>query len=331
MHQDKTLEHWLSEYLTDGIHLNANELIRYRHHTKKISLNPTRTPAARLAGSYVSKLKGRGMEFDESRHYQAGDDIRAIDWRVTARTGKTHTKIYREERERPIYIVTDLSTSMQFGSEFMFKAVQAAHVSALIAWAGIARGDKLGALAFNQTAHIECKPKSRQSAVLQLIHQIIELQQQALAMQKSKPPATTDNALFNQNCARLLRLAKPGSLIWIVSDFHHLDEQTLRILSDLNRHSEVRAAAIYDPMEYQLPVTQNKQLLSITDGTTKRALTLGDNTVNQRYSDWATQRNSRLSEALERSQIAGFNVSAGLPLLAQSLAVQPRRYVLESQ
>ncbi len=103
---------WLSKYQSDGVNLGIKELIYYQGKTALLNLSPRKTVQAKLAGAYLAKTKGRGMEFDEARHYQAGDDIRAIDWRVTARTGKTHTKLYREEKERPVFVLTDLSSSM---------------------------------------------------------------------------------------------------------------------------------------------------------------------------------------------------------------------------
>ena len=121
------IEKWLSKYQSNGVDLGIKELIHYQGKTALLNLSPRKTVQAKLAGAYLAKTKGRGMEFDEARHYQAGDDIRAIDWRVTARTGKTHTKLYREEKERPVFVLTDLSSSMQFGTQFLFKSVQAAH------------------------------------------------------------------------------------------------------------------------------------------------------------------------------------------------------------
>ena len=151
---------WLAKYHSDGVNLGIKELIHYQGKTSLLNLSPRKTVQAKLAGAYLAKTKGRGMEFDEARHYQAGDDIRAIDWRVTARTGKTHTKLYREEKERPVFVLTDLSSSMQFGTQFLFKSVQAAHLSALIAWSARKRGDRIGGLVFNQHTPLPLPHKS---------------------------------------------------------------------------------------------------------------------------------------------------------------------------
>ena len=134
MQQVAEIRQWLDELHSDGIHLRLHELLRYQRQTQWLDLSPKQQIQNKLAGSYLAKSKGRGMEFDEVRHYQSGDDVRTIDWRVTARTGKVHTKLFREEKERPVFICTDLSQSMQFGSTLLFKSVQAAHLAAMIAW-----------------------------------------------------------------------------------------------------------------------------------------------------------------------------------------------------
>jgi uncharacterized protein (DUF58 family) len=149
---------WLKQHAVDGVHLTIKQLLYYQGKTALLDLNPRRTNQARLAGAYLAKTKGRGMEFDEARHYQPGDDIRTIDWRVTARTGKTHTKLYREEKERPVFLLVDLSNSLHFGTQLLFKSVQAAHLASLIAWVATQRGDRIGGLVINNRQHLEFKP-----------------------------------------------------------------------------------------------------------------------------------------------------------------------------
>ena len=150
-------QQWRLQNGTTGTSLGLTELLWYQRYTKVLDLTPQMAIQSKLAGTYLAKSKGRGMEFDEVRHYQNGDDVRTIDWRVTARTGKVHTKLFREEKERPVFILTDLSSSMHFGSSLLFKSVQAAHLAALIAWHVKQRGDKLGGLVFSQHQHIELK------------------------------------------------------------------------------------------------------------------------------------------------------------------------------
>jgi hypothetical protein len=125
------------------------------------------------SGAYLSKLKGRGMEFDEARLYQPGDDIRTIDWRVTARTGKTHTKVFREERERPVFISVDYRPTMAFATRGVFKSVQAAKLAALLAWAAQQHGDRIGGQIFTDFACQELKPQNGKHAVLRFLNALV--------------------------------------------------------------------------------------------------------------------------------------------------------------
>ncbi|WP_413692759.1 DUF58 domain-containing protein [Psychromonas sp. KJ10-2] len=131
---------------TTGVDVQLNELLSYKQHGK-LSLSSKQLPATRqLSGNYLANIKGRGMEFAEVRHYQPGDDVRSIDWAVTARTGRAHTKLFQEEKERPVFLLVDLSDSMIFGSQFAFKSVQACHLASLLSWQAKQRNDRLGEL-----------------------------------------------------------------------------------------------------------------------------------------------------------------------------------------
>jgi len=194
------------------------------------------------SGEYSSPIKGRGMEFDETRPYQPGDDIRSIDWRVTARSDKTHTKLYREERERPVFISVDYRAAMQFATRGVFKSVQAAKVAALLAWAAQKQGDRVGGQLFSDQGYQELKPKNGKHAVLHFLN--------ALASPLFSAQAELTLA---QVLSRLVHHARPGSLVYIISDFRGLDSEVEMHLSKLVRHCEVVLVHIYDPFEKQLP------------------------------------------------------------------------------
>ena len=133
--QEKVTQHnttqTLASLLTNGINVSINELIQYQTKTSLINLAAKKDLHGKMSGNYLARSKGRGMEFDEVRHYQTGDDIRAIDWRVTARTGITHTKVFREEVKRPVLIATDLSDNMMFGSQLLFKSSMSQFASSI--------------------------------------------------------------------------------------------------------------------------------------------------------------------------------------------------------
>ncbi len=159
--------------LNAATHVTVADLIGLQRYAGKIDLMHARSARARLAGNHLSRFRGRGMDYQESRAYQAGDDVRSMDWRVTARTGKPHVKVYQEERERPVVLFLDLNPGMFFGSRGMLKSVAAARAAALIAWAAAAHGDRIGALLFNG-GYCDLQPRGGKHGVLRLIRQVVE-------------------------------------------------------------------------------------------------------------------------------------------------------------
>lgn len=194
------------------------------------------------SGGYLSRFKGRGMEFDESRLYQPGDDIRSIDWKVTARTGETHTKIYREERERPVFISVDYRRAMAFATRGVFKSVQAAKLAALLAWAAQQHGDRIGGQIFTDQACQELKPQNGKHAVLRLFNALV-----------NPYFAVNTDMTLERVLSRLVQHARPGSLVYIISDFRGLDARAETHLVKLSRHCEVVLIQVYDPLETHLP------------------------------------------------------------------------------
>lgn len=300
---------WLTAHHCDGVTLGIKELLYYQAKTGLLNLSPRKTVQAKLSGGYLAKSKGRGMEFDEARHYQPGDDIRAIDWRVTARTGKTHTKVFREEKERPVFILADLSSSMQFGTQLLFKSVQVAHLAALIAWAARKRGDRIGGLVYNQHQHLEFKPLTRHKAVLSLLNGLIQLQ--------NPNPNLANQVQFSEACARLRRLAHPGSLIFLLSDFNHLNNIAQQHLSQLSRHCEIIAYPISDPFEHALPDLATPQAVALSDGQTQQKIMLGEKDTAKRYHQQHLQHFATITQALKQCRAQVLPISAAVSLETQ--------------
>lgn len=223
-------------------------LISLNGAARAIALNVLRVNSLQT-GAYVSHFRGRGMEFDESRPYQPGDDPRSIDWRVTARSTTAYTKLFREERERPVLVMVDLRSSMHFATQGCFKSVNASRAAALLSWAAHHRGDRLGGLIFGDTVHRELKPKLGRQAALRFVHQLADhpdWHSSAQATVDTEEPLT-------RAMSALRRVARPGSLVVILSDFVGFSRKAQAYLSSVARHNEVLAVFMSDPLERELP------------------------------------------------------------------------------
>ena len=251
-------------------------LIRLAGPARAIALDVLRVNSLQT-GAYVSHFKGRGMEFDESRPYQPGDDPRNIDWRVTARSTEAYTKLFREERERPVLIVTDLRSNMQFATRGCFKSVSAARVGALLAWAAHHRGDRLGGLIFGDRSHRELRPRLGRQAALRYMHELVTHPAWSANGTSSENRDQEEEAAFTQAMAALRRVSRPGSLVAVVSDFVGMTRTAQAYLTGVARHSEVLAVLISDPLERRLPppgryrvVTSDKEMSIDTYATAAR-------------------------------------------------------------
>ncbi|MFQ5658912.1 MAG: DUF58 domain-containing protein [Gammaproteobacteria bacterium] len=238
-----------SNSINESVHVTVPLLVQLSRFASGLTLRSGRI-LARQAGDYQSPFKGRGMEFDESRLYIPGDDIRNIDWRVTARTGKTHTKLYREERERPVFVWVDYREPMFFATKGRYKSVIAAHLATLLAWSAIYHGDRVGGVIFSDYVHHELKPHRGKSAVLRMINQLAG--HPAWHQNGSQAQDRDDNA-GSRALLRLRRVSRPGSLIFLISDFRNLDEAATLQMTLLGRHSDVVMLFIHDPLEAALP------------------------------------------------------------------------------
>lgn len=234
---------------TQGVYTNLQELMKLRYKASGYSFLPRQPVHSMLTGRHASRLRGRGMDFEEIRRYLPGDDIRKIDWKVTARTKKPHTRVYTEERERPVLLVVDQRVSMFFGTRVNMKSVTAAHGAALAAWRVVAQGDRVGAIVFNDTQIREISPHRSRKRVMQILGEIVRLNQLLNVDIQSK----ANPAMLNQVLDRALRIAKHDYLICIISDFYGMDEDTKRLIKLMGQHNDVLAILIYDPLAAKPP------------------------------------------------------------------------------
>ena len=235
----------LKEDTIPGVTVSVRELVRLRAVARGLSVSGSARPLSSQAGVHRSAYRGRGLEFDEVRIYQPGDDVRSIDWRVTARRGRPHTKLFREERERPVLILVDLSPSMFFGTRVQFKSALASRSGAIIAWAAAMGGDRAGGVVAGGERATALQPKPRQAGVLALLHAMT-------ALQPVKPgevsPGRLDKAL-----AMLRDMSKAGSLVVLLSDFRELGEKGASHIRSIAMRNDVIACLIHDALETTPP------------------------------------------------------------------------------
>jgi uncharacterized protein (DUF58 family) len=239
---------------------------------KRIQFVTGRQVSDVMAGAYLSVFKGRGMEFDEVRPYVPGDDVRAIDWNVTARTGEPHVKRFVEERELTVMLLVDVSASQDFGSGRRSKLEAAVELSALLAMSAVENGDKVGLLLFHGGADLYIPPRKGGKHALRVVREVLargetdavrpvprsllaelpravrrwfaRLQQRT----QSEPRRATSIAAALEFCRQVL---PRRAVLFLISDF--LDEGYLQVLRHANRKHDVVAALITDPREAAMP------------------------------------------------------------------------------
>lgn len=273
---------------------SLDDLIALRQLAGKLGFGRRQSARAQLAGGHASRFRGRGMDYQESRIYQPGDDIRSMDWRVTARTGRPHTKLYQEERERPVVLCVDLNPGMFFASRGALKSVIAARAASLIAWAAAAHGDRIGALLFNGDHH-ELPPRGGKHGVLRLIRQLVAQSDPLENLQRPPHPQALNEAL-----ARLRRVSRPGSLIFILSDFYSIDEETGKHLTRLRQHNDVVAIQILDALELAPPPPAR---YGVSDGRHTGILDTRSASARQAYSEFFSKHQRALRELMRHRAI----------------------------
>jgi uncharacterized protein (DUF58 family) len=283
---------------------NPQSLIRLRYRADRLLLQNSRIHA-RQGGAYLSSFKGRGMEYEESRLYLPGDDIRSMDWRVTARTGDPHTKVFREERERPVLLWLDLNPSMMFATRGAYKAVVASQTAAMLGWSTNAHNDRLGALLFADGQHTELKPRRGKSAVLDLIGRIYN---HPAWSSNSRQSAGSQSAM-----TRLRKVAHPGSLIFLLSDFHDLDSNSKTQLTSIARHNDVVLIQFYDPVEAELPAPG---VYKVSDGKHLLRFSSANEKVRREYHDRFLQRQLDLAKLCRQHRMYFFSIATNADVLS---------------
>jgi uncharacterized protein (DUF58 family) len=244
--------------MTTRIHPTLHDLVRLQFETHGFTLLPRQPVRSLLSGRHGSRLRGRGLTFEELRGYRPGDDIRAMDWRATARLRKPHVRIYSEERDRPVLLIVDQRVSMFFGSARTTKATAAAELAALGAWRALEVGDRVGAVIFSDHEVVEIKPHRSRATVMRICHELVHFNGRLTA--SCRPSKTS---ALNEALLRAARVARHDHLVVLVTDYDGDDEDTQRLVTRLAAHNDVLAVLVYDPAGIRIPTGH---LMEATDG-----------------------------------------------------------------
>lgn len=231
------------------IFVSLNDLLKMEHLSKGFSFLASKQKVRSiLGGKHASKLRGRGLDFEEVRNYVPGDDIRNIDWKVTARTQKTHSRVYSEEKEKPTLIVVDQSKSMFFGSQKRTKSVVAAELAALTAFKVLKEGDRVGGIVFADNGIDIIYPKRDRKNILRFLEKIVMRNRELI----DSKPIQFEKAL-SETLAKVKNIVTHDFLVVVISDFQRYRPELVKFISRISRHNDVILAKVYDPMEQLIP------------------------------------------------------------------------------
>ena len=296
-----------------GVYVSLPELIALQHKARGFSFLPRQPIHSLLAGQHASRLRGRGLDFEELRHYQFGDDVRQIDWKATNRTRRTQLRVFSEERERTVLLVVDQRLSMFFGSQRCMKSVTAAETAGLAAWRVIFVKDRIGAVVFNDSTIAEMRPQRSRGRVMQILGAVIE-QNHALAIDVG---LNANASMLNEALGRAERLATHDALVCLITDGQGADEETQRLATRIARHNDVLVVLVFDPLEVDLP---HAGLVVFSEGARQLEVNTGSERLRTAFRASFDERLERARKFLLRREVPLIPIST-----AEDVAEQLRR------
>lgn len=306
-----------------GITSSLNGLILTRPAKNVTGFAPSGKVATHMWGSNQSLYHGRGMEYAESRLYQHGDDVKNIDWRVTARTGKTYTKLFQEERERPVFILADLRAHMLFGTRVRFKSHLATELAAKLAWVGHDGGDRVGGQILTQSGIQDIKPVRTRRGMLHFLDSLVDANTALISAsinssgnKRIVQSIAQSNDTLATSIQRLTKVCRAGSLVFIISDFHDdadtqgsAQSQLHQSLRRLSKHAHVTLIQVTDPLDQHLPANGGR----LSDGQAVLAMQqLSKNQLNQ-YAQQFTLRQQALQKLCSQHQMVFHHLQTDEP------------------
>ena len=275
-----------------GVYANLDDLIRIQFKARNFSFLPKQPVTSVLSGRYASRLRGRGLNFEEIRRYLPGDDIRTMDWKVTARTRSPHVRVYTEEKDRAILLVVDQRINMFFGTRDKLKSVTAAELAALGAWRAVAVGDRIGAVVFNDVELFDIQPQRSQKTVMSILGNVVQMNHALRADTQVEPNA----GMLNRALEKALQLVSHDGLIVMISDFFGVDEQTERLTARIAEHNDVLALLVHDPIRLQ----PAEERVTVSDGSLQMEIDFADKHVREKLAENYREEQEHITRFLNR-------------------------------
>ncbi|MGD8956243.1 MAG: DUF58 domain-containing protein [Chromatiaceae bacterium] len=275
-----------------GAYANLDDLIRIRFRARDFSFKPRQPVHSILSGRYASRLRGRGLNFEELRRYLPGDDVRTMDWKVTARTRSPHVRVYTEEKDRRVLLVVDQRLNMFFGTRERMKSVTAAEVAALGAWRALDVGDRVGLVAFNDSEVVDIRPQRSQQTVMSILNTLLRMNH-ALRLGSGALPGPER---LNEALTKAVRLVTHDALVVVVSDFFGTDEHTGRLASQLAAHNDVLGVLVHDPVRLD-PAGHN---IDVSDGMQQMPLDLASRKIREAIAHDYREEQQRITQFLRK-------------------------------
>ncbi|MGD8346527.1 MAG: DUF58 domain-containing protein [Lysobacterales bacterium] len=293
-----------------GVYADLDELMRLRFKASGFSFLPRQPVHSILSGQHASKLRGRGLNFEELRGYLPGDDTRHIDWKVTARTREPYVRVFTEEKDRTVWLLVDQRLSMFFGSKGKMKSVIAAEAAAVAAWRVLSQRDRVGAVVYDDTGLSVIPPHRSEQRVTQILKCIVAKNHALDAGSEAAP----EPAMLNRALRRVAALARHDCLVCLIGDATGIDEKTRQYVTRLTEHNDVLSVFVYDPLEQAMPEAGR---LVFSDGTSQLEFDTAQRRPRQAYENDFQQRTERMAATSRKHAIPLLKISTAANVLEQ--------------
>ncbi len=291
------------------IHVTASHLRDLQFPARGLSLLPRQPSRSVLNGRHRSRLRGRGLNFEEMRDYLPGDDIRSIDWKTTARMRQPYVRVLTEERDRPVLVVVDQRMSMFFGSQLNMKSVTAAEAAALVSFIALAQGDRVGTILFNDEGMESVKPMRSMKNTMRVLDQLAVMNQSLHADKQ----VDEDSGVLNRVLEKTARIAAHDHLVVVISDFGGIDSATEEHLSIIAHHNDLVCVLVSDPIARE--VTDGN--LVISNGRQQVELALQDKRVRESVGRQTRDRLQAINDWQTHINLSVLPLDAGVETISQ--------------